>query len=81
MSADIAKCAGNGCKIKNSCYRYTVIASQFQSYFNPDPKTCVFFIDNNGKNNESTKTKSPRINVPEKKGMPCISANEVEDNI
>jgi hypothetical protein len=31
--ADITKCPGNDCPVKNKCYRYTAPASARQSYF------------------------------------------------
>lgn len=32
--ADISKCYGEGCPIKNKCYRYTAVANEhWQSYF------------------------------------------------
>mgnify|MGYP006998149801 CR=1 FL=1 len=29
---DISKCKGGDCPLKDSCYRYTVIPSDYQSY-------------------------------------------------
>jgi hypothetical protein len=31
--ADITKCPGNDCPVKNKCYRYTAPASMKQHYF------------------------------------------------
>jgi hypothetical protein len=32
--ADISKCYGEGCPVKNKCYRFTAVASEvWQSYF------------------------------------------------
>lgn len=78
---DISKCCGNHCKIKDSCYRYTCPASKFQSYFSPDPKTCVFFIDNKKKSNEPAERKS--VTTDETKTIPesSISTDEVKNNI
>ena len=44
--ADITKCKGEGCPIKESCYRFTVEASELQSYFFTPPfdgKTCEMY--------------------------------------
>lgn len=30
---DITKCRGDGCPIKDNCYRYTAPSSEMQSYF------------------------------------------------
>lgn len=36
--ADITKCNGEGCSIKDSCYRFTVKANEYyQSYFVEPP--------------------------------------------
>jgi hypothetical protein len=52
--ADITKCTGEGCPIKESCYRFTAQASEFrQSYFFTPPfdgKTCEMYW---GKQSES----------------------------
>lgn len=38
MCADIAKCSGDGCYLRTTCYRYTVEADEYwQSYFDPSP--------------------------------------------
>ncbi len=46
---DISKCCNNNCSINKDCFRYTCIASEFQSYSlfiqNTD-RTCNFFIEN-----------------------------------
>ena len=31
--ADISKCKGGDCPLKDKCYRYVVIPSDYQSYF------------------------------------------------
>jgi hypothetical protein len=42
--ADITKCSGEGCHMKETCYRYTAPSSEYQSYFMGTPlnddKTC-----------------------------------------
>jgi hypothetical protein len=51
--ADITKCKGEGCPIKESCYRFTTEASERQSYFSTPPfdgKTCEMYW---GKQSES----------------------------
>jgi len=52
--ADITKCKGEGCLIKESCYRFTTQASEYrQSYFFTPPfdgKTCEMYW---GKQSES----------------------------
>jgi len=38
--ADISKCKGNGCELKNTCYRFTATANEFrQSFFMEEPNT------------------------------------------
>ena len=34
---DISKCKGGDCPLKDSCYRYTVIPSDYQSYLYSPP--------------------------------------------
>jgi hypothetical protein len=34
---DITKCKGDGCPLKELCYRYTSVASEYQSYFMTPP--------------------------------------------
>jgi hypothetical protein len=44
--ADITKCKGEGCPLKESCYRFTAEASEYQSYFLTPPfdgKTCEMY--------------------------------------
>jgi len=48
--SDIAKCTGENCKVKETCYRYTATANEFmQSYFfNPpiikgEKATCEYY--------------------------------------
>ena len=50
---DISKCNGINCPIRNKCFRFTAIASEFhQSYISPPGKyvgrkfTCEYFVDN-----------------------------------
>lgn len=33
--SDISKCAGNGCDLREECYRFTAPASQWQSFIVP----------------------------------------------
>lgn len=40
--ADITKCSGEGCKKKESCYRFTATSSELQSVFTIPP------VDKNG---------------------------------
>jgi len=35
--ADVTKCPGNGCPIREDCYRYTAPASEQQSWFTETP--------------------------------------------
>jgi hypothetical protein len=35
--ADITKCNGQGCPVKEKCYRYTAKESMYQSYFSEPP--------------------------------------------
>ena len=35
--ADITKCSGGGCPLKNNCYRYLASSSEWQSYFTDVP--------------------------------------------
>jgi len=49
--ADITKCPGNYCKVKDACYRYTAVSSEYmQSYFVDLPidkdGNCDMFWDN-----------------------------------
>jgi len=37
MSPDITMCLGTDCPHKESCYRYTDLVSQYQSYFKEPP--------------------------------------------
>lgn len=52
--ADITMCTGDGCPLKESCYRFTSIASEYrQSYFFTPPfenNTCEMYW---GKQSES----------------------------
>lgn len=45
--ADITKCTGENCTKKETCYRYTAISSERQSYFIEPPlsKTgnCIYY--------------------------------------
>lgn len=49
--ADITMCSGAGCKIKESCYRFTAPKKEFwQAYFTVIPpikdKECAYYWDN-----------------------------------
>lgn len=52
---DISKCTGNGCEIKEQCYRYTVKGSEWQAYTDfwrsllPGIR-CEYFIDKEKRN-------------------------------
>ena len=35
--ADITKCSGEGCPLKDMCYRFTATGSDYQSYFTTPP--------------------------------------------
>ena len=53
--ADITKCKGLGCPVKEDCYRYTAKADKYQSYFTDSPydkenKKCDYYW---GKNSQS----------------------------
>ncbi len=37
MSPDITMCPGTGCPHKESCYRFTAKAGEYQSYFMESP--------------------------------------------
>lgn len=44
---DITKCPGDGCAIKNSCYRYVSESDDYQTWFDPTPaeeeNNCEYF--------------------------------------
>ena len=47
--SDITKCRDNKCPSKNSCYRFTSKAGDFQSYFMESPRKdgedrCKYYI-------------------------------------
>lgn len=53
--ADITKCQGTGCIVKDSCFRYTAPDGERQSYFTDPPlkasqqhdgKTCEYYWKN-----------------------------------
>lgn len=54
--ADITKCSGEGCKIKETCYRFTAKSKPYrQSFFKSPPcdkggKVCQKYWDNGYKN-------------------------------
>ena len=39
--ADISKCKGNDCPLKDKCYRYNATPSDYQSYFQYPPYKVV----------------------------------------
>lgn len=43
---DIAKCLGDGCPVKEQCWRYTCQSSDWQEWhpFQPGPEGCGDFI-------------------------------------
>lgn len=48
--ADISKCDGDGCPLKDKCYRYLVVADDFYQYYikgcyNTVYGSCNSFID------------------------------------
>jgi len=48
--ADISMCEGEGCDVKNTCYRFTTKPSEYQSYFTPTPienEGCEYYWNNN----------------------------------
>ena len=58
--ADITKCKGTRCPVREDCYRYTAPASDWQSWFEvvplgDDEKGCDMMIDNERKQNERNK--------------------------
>lgn len=57
---DISKCNGIDCPLKNNCYRYIAIASEYQAYFMHPPydeekNECKYFWDNNLKESNDNK--------------------------
>jgi hypothetical protein len=47
--ADITKCKGTNCAMKQNCYRFTAKESYYQPFFTEVPLTdesCVYFWDN-----------------------------------
>lgn len=52
--ADITKCKGNNCPLKEFCYRFKVEDSTYQSYFvtepyNEDAEDCEYFWEDTEK--------------------------------
>ena len=43
--ADIAKCIGKGCDIRERCWRYLAPASKWQYYSNFNPINCEYFYE------------------------------------
>jgi len=60
--ADITKCPGKDCKLKESCYRFTAPECVYQSYFIETPKlkdgVCEEFWSNKGYAQILPKTKN-----------------------
>ena len=54
MCADICKCSGDGCKLKQECYRFRCKADRQQSYFMvapiKDDGTCDHYMSIEGWN-------------------------------
>jgi hypothetical protein len=49
---DICKCSGEGCPVKEKCYRYTSKPSYYQSYFTKAPiknNKCEYYWGDNAK--------------------------------
>jgi len=49
--ADISMCSGVDCPLKENCYRYTAIKSDYQAYFmgvlyNEEDRVCKYFWQN-----------------------------------
>lgn len=48
--ADISKCEGKNCPIKEKCYRFTVPSGMYQTYgqfeYDHEKKKCDYFWDN-----------------------------------
>jgi len=47
--SDITKCNGDDCPLKESCYRYTSLDGERQSYLSDIPykgSDCEYFMDN-----------------------------------
>ncbi len=52
---DITLCMGYDCKRKEKCHRFTCQNRNplYQSYFQPDPEDCSYFINNEEKEDDS----------------------------
>lgn len=57
--ADITKCKGDGCPIKEDCYRFTARGSEWQSYFSVVPYDIRLGCDQYWDNKEYKQ--SPRV--------------------
>lgn len=49
--ADISMCSGQGCPLRNKCYRHKAPKSEYQSWFmtvpyNKKQRKCEYFINN-----------------------------------
>ncbi len=63
---DITKCKGDGCPLKDKCFRHTAPANEYwQSYFvNPPYKdnTCEYYWENVGDGPKTKRTRNRRAN-------------------
>jgi hypothetical protein len=53
---DITKCTGEGCPLKETCYRFTAPAEMYQSYFMTPPVLngkCEYHWSQNATSNQS----------------------------
>jgi hypothetical protein len=60
---DISKCSGEGCPMKETCYRFTAIADKlWQSYFMNAPikedNTCEYYWPNEDDNKRKNKRRT-----------------------
>ena len=62
---DISKCSGEGCPMKETCYRFTAIADKlWQSYFMNAPikedNTCDYYWPNENDRTKEVPTKNSK---------------------
>jgi hypothetical protein len=62
---DISKCSGEGCPMKETCYRFTAIADKlWQSYFMNAPikedNTCDYYWPNENDRTKKVPTKNSK---------------------
>ena len=68
---DISKCAGQGCPLKECCYRYTSRNSPFWQYtektppYNAETKTCDLFWCAEGKEEDFKKIRAELDSIAE----------------